>query len=593
MKKIPYLIGALALLISTAISQVPPTRTHVPEVPFFLRSIDFRSMQMAVFPAAAAGMIDDPYSDLAWNPAFVLRPAKKSIYLKFNDRLEASGLDTSAISDSQNYYRYSTDNEVMASWVSPSSISDVNTKPLYNLAAVIPLSPRFALSLMNRTLFDYAPFRSLGSYDWRDSKYGDAPVSTEEPKRLSVDNDQQKMFGTQSQITLGYRVSEKIDLGLRWGLLTYDRDGELRDSDRGTYPHSSFDHFQSETLGIKGHHLEAGIGLLWRLDEATRLGFYAGATWGKSEESADVIDRNNDASENDLRPAYYRQYSNALTSLEKHPATGFRPTLTLTFEREISDSLRFRSFFSYTRADIDLDGDVDSGYASASDYTYDYYDAASKRYQFRRAEAQCRSIEIFQGIGSEKWTEYKGFISLAFAPGKRWAFFGGLQIQRGLFDRTISETTVYALDSGTAYSLYRPETAQYHHSYDKKYERKTKEDQWTLTLPLGMKFEMAKGLYAVLGTDLALALNERQDRGDVLYFTKTTLQWVNGRLLVRDEESNRAEAYVSDSPKVLKRNLGNRCGIVYEYNSILTFHLRIEDDITQTTSWAFGFEAKW
>ena len=129
---------------------------------------------------------------------------------------------------------------------------------------------------MNRTLFDYAPFRSLGSYDYRDSNYGDAPLSKGETKRLSVDNDQQKMFGTQSQITLGYRLSDKIDLGLRWGLLTYDRDGDLSDSDRGIYPHSSFFHLQSETLGIKGHHMEAGIGLLWRLDDATRLGFYGG-----------------------------------------------------------------------------------------------------------------------------------------------------------------------------------------------------------------------------------------------------------------------------------------------------------------------------
>ena len=123
--------------------------------------------------------------------------------------------------------------------------------------------------------------------------------------------------------------------------------------------------------------------------------------------------------------------------------------------------------------------------------------------------------------------------------------------------------------------------------------RKTEEDQWTFTLPLGMKFEITKGLYAMLGTDLTMALAERHDRGDVLYLSKITRRWEDGRLLVNDEEYGRAEVYISDSPKVLKRSLGNRCGIVYEYNSVLTFHLRIEDNITQTSNWAFGFEVKW
>ena len=60
MRKTRFLIGALAFSIATAFSQVPPTRTHLPEVPFFLKSMDFRSMQMAIFPTAAAGMIEDP-----------------------------------------------------------------------------------------------------------------------------------------------------------------------------------------------------------------------------------------------------------------------------------------------------------------------------------------------------------------------------------------------------------------------------------------------------------------------------------------------------------------------------------------------------
>jgi len=585
-------IPIIWVFASAAYSAVPPTRIHLPDVPFFLRSMEFRSLQMAVFPAAVSGMIEDPYSDLSWNPAFVLRPARPSAYLSFQDRPEASGRDAAAASDYRNYSYYSADDNIRASWVSSSSISSMDTDPLYHLAAVVPLSPRFSLSVMNRALIDYGPFRSLGSYDWRDSSYGDAMGSKNEPKRLSLDNDRQNLIGTQTQVSLGYRLSNKFDLGLRWGLLTCDRDGNLDDSDRGTYPHSSFSHVQSEALGIDGRHLEAGLGLIWRLDEATRLGVYAGATWGKSEESLNMSDRNSDWYENDVQPAYYREYSNALTGAETHPAKGLRPVLALTFERDFSDTLRFRSFFAYSRSEYDLEGAADAAYASASDYTYDYYDAAIIQYRFRRAESGNRSSQAYQGTGTETWDEFKGFVSLAYAPGKRWRIFGGLHLQRGLFDRTVSETTVFNLDSETTYSLYRPESDRFHHSYDKTYGRKTEESQWVFVLPLGMKFEIAKGLFAVLGTDLTVSLSERHDRGDVQYHSKITRRWENGRLIVNDEEFNRAEVFIADSPKTLQRRLGSRLGIVYEYNSSLTFYLRVEDNIAQTSNWAFGFEIK-
>jgi hypothetical protein len=593
LKKASILFAA-AMIARTAFSQVPPARTHMPDVPFFLESMVFRSLQMAVFPAAAVGMIDDPYSDLIWNPAFVLRQDKKSVYLTLNTGAEPSWTASAASSDYRNFYRYSSDKQVMTYWSTQSSIANVNNKPLYNIAAIIPLNPRFSLSVMNRTIFDYSPYRSMGLYDWRDSNYGDAPSTMKkEPQRLSVDKDQQRVFGNQFQVSLGYRLSDKIQLGLRWGLFTYDRDGDVHDSDKGIYPHSSFDNLLSETLGIKGHHLEAGVGLLWQLDNKTRLGFYGGLTWGKGEESLNSRDRNSDWSENERNPAYYRRYDNDLTSAETHPADGSRPDLALTFERDFSEKLRFRSFFSFTWSNNDLKGSALSEYASSWDTTYDYYDGDSKQYFFRRSEYRSRSRDDFSGTGKEKTAQFKGFASLAYAPANRWAFFGGVQIQRGTYSRDILETTAFLSESETAHTLYRPGTENFHHSYQKNYDVRIDYDQWAFFLPLGMRFEINKGLYVILGTDLTLILTEGHDRGDVDYISKITRRWENGRLIVNDEEFNRSEVFRSDSPKTLERHLGNRFGIVYEFNSLLAFHLRCEDDVTRTSNWACGFEIRW
>lgn len=83
-KKILVMIFLTTFSALHLLSDVPPARLHLPDVPYFLKSMDFRTLKMQIFPERYAGMVVDSYGDLFMNPAFILRQSKKSVYLDFN-----------------------------------------------------------------------------------------------------------------------------------------------------------------------------------------------------------------------------------------------------------------------------------------------------------------------------------------------------------------------------------------------------------------------------------------------------------------------------------------------------------------------------
>ncbi|MDD5764942.1 MAG: hypothetical protein PHW79_01635, partial [Candidatus Marinimicrobia bacterium] len=74
---------------SFLLATVPSPTIRKPDTPYFMETLDFRTMQMKIFTPEVSGMLSDPYSDLIWNPASVLKSPKKSVYLDFNLRNES------------------------------------------------------------------------------------------------------------------------------------------------------------------------------------------------------------------------------------------------------------------------------------------------------------------------------------------------------------------------------------------------------------------------------------------------------------------------------------------------------------------------
>ncbi|MFQ6616909.1 MAG: hypothetical protein ACE5HZ_09140, partial [Fidelibacterota bacterium] len=313
-KKWFFIACAIGLGPLVTSADVPPQRLHKPNVPFLLESMRFQTVQMRIFAPQVSGMIMDPYSDLHWNPAFVLDQKGKSGYLDFNPQVDAPVFPLRRYALYTDPYQFSTSYMVLPRWYSRTTVNTVDTSPIYNVAALAALSPRISIGFINRSAFDYGPFRSAyrGYYEGADvfalsfsPDSGPFPSGLE-PQRLEVDDNQQTVIGTQTELSVGYRLLRNIDLGIRLGQFLYGRDGTLYDSKWATYPHSSFANLEDESLNIEGGHREIGLGLMVRLNDRTRIGVYGGNLAGDGTEKIASLDTSDTWWERDTDSTYYR-----------------------------------------------------------------------------------------------------------------------------------------------------------------------------------------------------------------------------------------------------------------------------------------------
>lgn len=584
-----FLVVSLAMYL---FPDVPPGRTHQPNVPYFLDSMNLQTVEMHIFPAGYSGMVIDSYADLTWNPAYILRQSKKSIYLDYNRQNNPYSQSVPVFSQYDSYDFYYSESSIQPGWYPQTTINTVQTSPLYHLAAIIPLSSKVAIGFINRSIYDYGAFRSIPSYAWRD-KYWESEYLDENviPQRLDIDENHRKVFGNQSEIVLGVKLSKKIDLGFRLGHYTYNSDGDLYDSRFGTYPHSSFDNLNDESFKIKGHHVEAGMGMIFSPGKNTRAGFFIGLTRGKSSEDIISKDNRDTWSERDTNPVYYDTNQRFLESGESYSCKGKKPNITITFEQDISRKLILRSFFSYTWRNLDTSGSKTSSEQVFQDLVYDewYQDNT----YLRQREFNSNREYGLNGTEKIRTNQWKGFASLIFIPKKDWVFFGGIQIQNDSYKQEIDESSGYIENGLTEYRIFQPGSFRYFHSYEKIYTLEANYRKWTVSLPVGINARIYKGLHLLLGTDIILSFTDEDSQVNLLYPEKITRRWKNNVITVNDEEINRREEYISDPAMEFSKSSGVYFGLVYQFSFGGKLFFRSQGDIFQTSNWALGFEMSW
>jgi len=580
----------LCCLASMLYADVPSPRLRNPQVPYLLDPMHFQTVAMKVFPIEASGMMPDAWSDAHWNPAFLLHQTQKSLYLDFSDPSGSSGL--SSVSRYTPQY-FTSDLLVNPRWYSATSVSGMRNTPLYQFAAIFPAGGRLVIGLVNRSIFDYGSFLSENVPVWNDSwadyesragnKDGSAVL-----KRMESDENQQTVLGNQAELILGYRLSEKIDLGGRIGHMVYSREGNLYNSQWSNDPHTSFADLKDESLDLSGHHIEAGLGLMWRPDDGSSLGLYGGMITGSGSETDASKDTSNTWWEKDTDTKYYEKRKYNLESSDGYELDGTRPSFTLTYERRFSEKFLFRTFLEGTWLKRDLEGTRASSDTSWGDRTYDAWDYSTTHFQ--RLESHGSRGDALSGTGKTSSSNWSWFASLAYAPDRDWSFFGGIRIQRWSLKENLDESTSVKSHSWNRYSLYDPKTLRnmQRHVFDYAWEREA--SGWSLFLPVGLKARVASGFFVILGTDLALTLRDERSSGERLYQEKIVRAWENEQNRVNDEEFDRLERYESDPARVLTRVLGNRVGLVYEHASGVSCTIKFADNIAQSGSWAIGLE---
>ena len=589
-----WLIAAFLCIAPHLDADVPSVRFRRPDIPGFLQSMEFQTVQMQVFPREVSGMVPDPVSDLSWNPAILMQISKKSVYMDFHSMESAPVFSQDGLGIPFGNARTASADVVAPRWFTQTSVRSMETSPLYDFGIMLPVNARLKIGIFNRTVFDYGPFlqgygRSTEANGiYYDSKTGGTLI----PQRLETDHNQQTVLGNQVEAVAGYRLSGKWDLGFRFGHMVYDRHGDLVDDRWAKYPHSSSGNLQDESLKIRGHHVEAGLGLMFHPDSATGLGMYAGIVSGNGSEKSISQDTSRTWSELDVDPKYYDKNYNFLTSDQTFKEDGSRPQLTLNFEKRLSPKWVLRSFLSGSWSSMDVTGDLASADTTANDRTFDYYESSYDRH-LRRLQGHGSRASGLSGDGTEKSGLWKGFVSVVYAPKGVWSLFGGVHVQRFTFRQELGEGSNYRSHRYDEYSMYKPETGRDAYNQQLNYSMKSEYSRWSVYIPVGFRMKVAPRISVLLGTGVAFTVEDQSSEGDRVYPIKTTQKWKDGKLVVGDKETDRYEVFSSNPAKVLSRQWSRYFGLAYQHPSGANVYLKFADDFSKMSNWAFGFEMNW
>lgn len=576
------------ILIShfTLFAGVPITKTHNPTMPYFMEQINFQTILLKVYGEHISGVIPNQYSDLNWNPAFILNSKENSAYLDFNYQVPSSS--------GYNYYNSADGYMVYPNWYNNTSINKLQLNPLYNFALIQKINDRISIGIINRSLFDYGPFRSssnrayyshTSSLEYNSDAYSDIELGT-----VEVEENQQSVWGTQTEFTLGYNLSSRIDIGLKLGHYIFRQWGELYDSRYAKQPHSFIHEYNNEDLKINGDQYEMGAGLIYHIDEKTNLGIYASLMSGNSSENNVALDYTENWSERPIDTNYYSINKYDLTSNSSFSSDGNSPFLSLTFQKEFSKNLTLRTFFSYRQVEKELTSYIYSTDTTFSNRTYDSYSNYTDSYHFSRNETSQRRESSLGGGGNETMENYKWFASVIYNEENKWSAFAAIIVEMETQDIGLFEKSTYYDNYNYQRFFYEPRTQNQFNSYIKNYQYNYNYRKWSVVIPVGIKAHIYGGLSFLVGTDLQFNLIKIKESGELLYPQRITRTIENGVTIIEDIEENRPETYNSDSPKEFNKTSAIHLGALYEHSSGIKLYVKAESDIFNKNFWTFGLE---
>jgi hypothetical protein len=584
-----YLSICLPIIANEIIAEVPASKIRKPAVPYLGQSFNFQTIETKIFDPLSIGMFPNRYSDLILNPAFIPLNDTLSFYIDLNaDESETLASGSSIPLISSQLYEASS---ITPRWYGYTIRSTVQTTPLYNFAAMIPLSDKFSLGFFNRSLIDYGPFRSAQSYqDWRKESFAMADAYENiVPKRVEIDENQQTVLGNQTELVLGMKLMPELDLGLSVGHYVFSREGNLYDSKRGVYPHSSFADLNDEALDISGRHYETGLGALYHFNDKMDIGLYGSFIFGSGDENTTVLDTSYNWSEQSINTAYYAMRYAFLNASNQLRIDSKEPKISFVYQWQIKDKWLFRSYFSHGWKRNDLSGSNASLDTTSGDRTYDHW-VDTNIYEFRRHQYEGITRSSFSGTGEENVDRLMFFASFIYIPDDNWSLFSGIGFHRTHYTYEVDETARYNAQSVDAYTIYDPTTFRSLYTEKNTYQLESEICEWNCIIPVGMKAKIYKGLFILLGTDLTLTMTDEKADATLFFPEKVTQRWENGAVIEDTQDNERLETFSSNPPKDFTRQVKNRFGLLYHHASGFNVYLKSTGDILTTNNWAFGFE---
>lgn len=593
-----------SLLINLAMGgEVPGVTYQPPTVPGFLAPYYFETVSMQIFSPGVGSMQSGLYRDLLLNPALLNTLTQGRFYFDLyqtgttpssfyiNPPVYAGGTDYSGNSYGSNTRQYSAPR-----WLVNTSRVDLDSKPIYSLAWLIPVTSKLHLGLFNRASLDYGSYLQSNMYYWGDY-YGsiiEAGVGsndvTPDPSTLSVDENQQHLTQVQSQIMMSYALNDKMTLGGQIQQNLYTREGHLNDSFREEHPHSDAANLDQDELSIRGTHHILGLGILMTPRPDLSWGISGKYGFGTTSDIHTMLDTSQTWNENPADVTYFsHNYFNSGRD-DDVQQDGTVKAITLHGTKTISPELRIRAALTGNWKVSDVSATITARDTAFWDRVYDTYDNSSHSYFTQYDQYWSQHHYELTGDGSEKWKRWSGFIALEYDPSETWHSFTGIYFQQTHITQTLNEVKTLQGEFWFARSLHFTETGYDIHEYDKRHTFSQTATDWKVIIPLGAELQLTKNLSLSAGSELRFAFYDAEANARLLYNRIYDKRIRDGATQYEIEESDRYESYQDDPAFVFSRASVNVAGLTYQPTDHLRVEIGVHGNYLSPASWVIGFE---
>jgi len=500
------------------------------------------------FKDVSLGIIEDPFISLHLNPANLPDFGEKRtyFYLDFRgDRTEPEIIDVYRVYAYPAYSQYSRLDMIAPYYYNPRWFSTTRQEP----------EPTFSFGMLS---YPYKKLLVGGTYQIISKKeqfyqvpswfyyplFGYDAFGAKAAENIPIidrysGEDEMINSGHLFSGFLGYQLSDKIDAGISVNGVIQSRDGSYLNSNRDEYGSTNdWDNmsFNQRERNQDYNHIDFSGGLRYRFNHD----FYAGLKIGYLSGEADQDFLSVDSS----RYEYYYDpenwSSNAYRSItnQKWNHDGNTTYGRINLKHKLQDENEVNFFYFYSKGETDLVNSSavsDTGYYK-SNWTYDW-DTTFSIHRYYSSLSDNRS-----GSGTREETTHQSMVSFKWKLTPRNTLYAGVLYSRAKFNITTIEPVTADRYSEYLYynSGYDPDSSTYltRLEEDKTLDWKYESLNWSLQIPIFMKFQFNKTWSMMLGINRILDNWEITEQTTAIFIRRYRIE--DG---IVKEETNFGERY--------------------------------------------------
>lgn len=371
MKKLISLLILIPALISAQYYGERSTEQSFEKSELFFKSHYLNTFGLKNFGTVALGLSKDPFLKVYLNPALIPEFSENTssiFYLDFRgDRTEEEFVTGYVV---PNYYRSASYYDMMPyidrRWI---TVSRTEPEPTFSFGFLInpipELDKNFYLGATYQMIKRDEKYYSSPYYIYRSSAYYDSfggKVANEAMASVPIEDrysgqDEMVTEGHLFSFYTGYRINDKLSVGLSYNGVIHARDGGYQNSRSDEYGQTNFTEWENVNRQTKNqdyNHSDFSLGVMYQLTEKFNAGIKAGILSGKAEQEYNSIYKymyKRDASPTD--ESYYNNSSNSSTE-QRWIHDGTNKYFGLNFDFTPSPGNLVRGYYRYTNGKEDL-----------------------------------------------------------------------------------------------------------------------------------------------------------------------------------------------------------------------------------------------